>query len=189
MRFSLKLRLRWIYWRQNHTIRWQKMSIELLKGRLMNVSGMIFYQDLGQSRRQTGRPALFSYFISGAGTVLTPPLLLLGAANRTGLHISLWAMKYDCVDSHNWSQAPPIKPQYLRLALVLPEHHQVIQSYLIMVEGNFLNSPKMILCPSWLVERFPHKCCQYSHFSLLKKPRISKSDNLGIFTTVSNFAV
>ena len=139
--------------------------------------------------RQAGRPVVFSYFISGAGIVLTPPLLLHGAANRTGLHISLWAMKYDCVDSHNWSQAPPIKPQYLRLALVLPEHHQVIQSYLIMVEGNFLNSPKMILCPSWLVERFPHKCCQYSHFSLLKKPRISKSDNLGIFTTVSHFAV
>ena len=177
---------------QNHTIRWQKMSIELLKGRLMNVSGMIFYQDLGQSRRpagRAGRPVVFSYFISGAGIVLTPPLLLHGAANRTGLHISLWAMKYYCVDSHNWSQAPPIKPQYLRLALVLPEHHQVFQSYLKMVEGNFLNSAKMILRPSWLVERFPHKCCQYSHFSLLKKPRISKSDNLGIFTTVSHFAV
>ena len=131
--------------------------------------------------RQAGRPVVFSYFISGAGIVLTPPLLLHGAANRTGLHISLWAMKYDCVDSHNWSQAPPIKPQYLRLTLVQP--------YLIMVEGNFLNSAKMSLCPPWLVERFPHKCCQYSHFSLLKKPRISKSDNLGIFTTVSHFAV
>ena len=56
---------------QNHTIRWQKMSIELLKGRLMNVSGMIFYQDLGQK----DRPVSFVFIFSYLEVVLTPPLL------------------------------------------------------------------------------------------------------------------
>ena len=169
---------------QNHTIRWQKMSIELLKERLMNVSGWfcikISARPSGQRRAELCFHISYLELVGPACCYITPPRLRR-PANRTGLHIWLWAMKYYCVDSHNWSQAPPIKPQYLRLTLVQP--------YLIMVEGNFLNSAKMILCPSWLVERFPHKCCQYSHFSPLKKPRISKSDNLGIFTTVSNFAV
>ena len=80
MRFSLKLRLRWIYWRQNHTIRWQKMSIELLKGRLMNVSGMILYQDLARDSRPASQRMLESgelcFHISylELQSMVTPPL-------------------------------------------------------------------------------------------------------------------